>query len=201
MANLYSAGGLYRPARIIKRAVKRLFKKHPPVYGQLCRNPVTGGLYVGIFDPTEEQTDLAGRMLLAREWFYLWGPPDAPPLPLADYEHDRYKYKTPLKHLVSDFAKSLRANNYDFRNHPNFEEFARGVMASEYGNPFVKKSRKLRKKYPPRSLPGIELGPIWQPNAHYKSYLPRPIAEIVLGPSWLPTKCSENVEEGLTCLF
>jgi hypothetical protein len=186
MRDLYAAYDLYRPARLIKREVKHLFEKYPPVYDKLCRNPVTGGDYVGIVDPTEEQKDLAQRMLLAREWFYVYGPPDAPPLPLAHYEHKRYS--TPMEHLVSDFATSLGANNFEFHKHPSFEDFARGVMASEYGNPFVKKSRKLRKRYPPRPLPGIVRGPVWRPHADYKCYSPRPATEIVLGPSWLPTK-------------
>jgi hypothetical protein len=177
-----------QPVRPIDLEVERLFGPDPPIYNQLYRNPVTGGLYVGVLDPVEEQKEFAARALLAREWFCRCGPPDAPLLPLADYEHDRYKYSTPLKHLVSDFEKSLWANKYDVHNHPSFEDFARGVMASEYGNPFVKKSRKLRKRYPPRDLPGIELGPIWRPPAHYKRYEPRPIAEFVLGWSWLSTK-------------
>jgi hypothetical protein len=173
------------PVRPIDLEVDRLFGPDPPVYNKLYRNPVTGGDYVGVLDPIEEQKELAARALLAREWFCRCGPPDAPPLPIAHYEHERYS--TPFKHLVSDFANSLRANDYDFNRHPNFREFACGVLASDYVNPFVKKSRKLRKRYPPRPLPGIVRGPVWLVPAH-ESYPPRSIAEVVVGPSLLPTK-------------
>ena len=68
------------------------------------------------------------------------------------------KYTSPLNYIISRFAHSLLANAWDFDNHPSFEEYARGVMASEHAPDFVKKDRLLRKRYPPLHLPGLGPG-------------------------------------------
>jgi hypothetical protein len=49
--------------RRIALEVERLFRENPPRYGELCRNPVTDDLYVGMLDPVEPQKEAARRAL------------------------------------------------------------------------------------------------------------------------------------------
>ncbi len=151
-------------ARLIDCEVDRLFREHPPAYDQYCRNPVTGAGYVGGRDPTEPQKRAARCALLAREWFYLHGPRDAPPLPLSHFDIPELKYTDALGHMVSQFANSLHANKWQVNNHPSFEEFVRGVLASEYASDFVLKDEAFCRRYSPRPLRGLQHGPIWRPE-------------------------------------
>ena len=72
--------------------------------------------------------------------------------------------RDPLGHLVVDFTRSLEANGWEINNHPSFEEFARGVLASEYAPDFTRKNEALLKRYPPRALAGIGPGQVWRPE-------------------------------------
>jgi hypothetical protein len=73
--------------RIIKSHVEELFKKDAPFRrGEWRRNPVYDTCFVQGEDPIAPQKRLARRALLAREWFYEFGPHDAPPLPVSVYE-------------------------------------------------------------------------------------------------------------------
>jgi hypothetical protein len=100
--------------------------------------------------------------LLAREWFVVYGPRDAQPLPLSGGEIEDLKYTDPFSHIVSCFGYSLRAHDWDFNTHPSFEDFARGVMASKDAPDFVKKDKALRKRYKPRPLRGLSPGLCWE---------------------------------------
>ena len=148
---------------IIKSHVDRLFKDAAPRRGQLCENPVTGGNFVSGDDQISHQKRMAFRGLLAREWFAAYGPHDAPPLPLSDDELDELKYTGPFGHIISCFAYSLRARNWDFNSHPSFEKFACGCMASSHAPDLIKKAEALRKRYPPCPLRGLGPGLCWQP--------------------------------------
>jgi hypothetical protein len=109
--------------------------------------------------------ELARRALVAREWFFLHGPPDAPALPLSDEDQSKVRYSDPLGHLVAEFARSLDANGWDINNHPSFEEFARGALASEFSPDFTRKNTELLKRFPPRPLRGLREGQVWYPPA------------------------------------
>ena len=146
----------------IRMHVDRLFKDAAPLRGQLCENPVTGGYWLPGDDSISRQKRMACDALLAREWFAIYGPHDAPPLPLSDAELEDLKYTDPFSHIVSCFAYSLRAHNWDFNSHPSFENFARGCMASEHAPDLVKKDEALRKRYRPRTLHGLGPGLCWQ---------------------------------------
>jgi hypothetical protein len=146
----------------IKTHVDRLFKDAAPWRGELCENPVTGGYWLPGDDLISRQKRMACAALLAREWFAIYGPHDAPPLPLSDAELEDLKYTDPFSHIVSCFAYSLRAHNWDFNSHPSFENFARGCMASEHAPDLVKKDEALRKRYPPRTQHGLGPGLCWQ---------------------------------------
>ena len=146
-----------------RREVDRLFKADAHRQGQGCEWPVLGGGYIRGLDRTKKMRDLAVRALVARDWFSENGPPDAPELPLSDRYIPELKYTTPIRHMTSYFASSLSRNDWDFKNHPSFEDFARGVLASPEAPDFLKNNKEFCKRYPPRPLPGLEMGFVWRP--------------------------------------
>ena len=128
-----------------------------------------GGHYVPGFDPTEAMKEMAVRALLAREWFARHGPPDAPPLPLSDNECEDFKIGG-LPHLVAWYAQSLARLDYDLREHPLFNDYARGVLAeAERGElvtlHFMDRTvlAQLKERFPPRALKGLGPGLCWKP--------------------------------------
>jgi hypothetical protein len=66
--------------------------------------------------------------------------------------------------LVAEFAASLSHSKYDFRKHPTFEEYARGVMASPLAPDFIKQNPELLMRFPPKPLKGLGRGMVWQPE-------------------------------------
>jgi len=80
---------------LIKREVDRLFAGLNAKRGECCINPITSGGFVWGIDPIATQKKEAIAALLAREWFAVNGPPDAPPLPL--YDVDSYRDARGLK--------------------------------------------------------------------------------------------------------
>jgi hypothetical protein len=150
--------------------VDQLFENVAPQRGgQLCTNPVLGGDWLVGVDPISEQKKQAHRALLAREWFAVYGPTDAPPLPLSGIAQEALRYRDPLGHLVAEFARSLEANKWDFQGHPTFDDFACGALASGYSPDFTRKNAQLREKYPPRRLCGLGPGQIWRKSTNDKS--------------------------------
>jgi hypothetical protein len=145
----------------IERLVDDLFPKEESCYGTLGENPVTGRQICWGADPIAVEKANAVRALRAREWFYRHGPPDAPQLPLSWAEIDAMRFKDPFCHIVASFSRSLRGHNWDYNNHPSFDEFARGVLASTRAPEFVRADKELRKRYPPRRLPGLGPGLCW----------------------------------------
>ena len=175
VSNSFSAPQMEDAMNKIKLQVDLLFRDAPPVHGQRCQNPVTGGFYIGFEDPIAPQKRMACRALLARVWFALCGPQDAQPLPISDVEIEDRKYawgnQSSLSYIVSCFGYSLRAHNWDFSNHPSFEDFVRGVLAAGYAPDFVKEDEALRKRYPPCPLCGLNPGNCWEPpKLHTKRY-------------------------------
>jgi hypothetical protein len=154
---------------IIKEHVNKLFSDAAPMSGDLCINPVIGGIWLAGEDPIIVQKNRARRALVAREWFYIHGPKDAPPLPLSGSEQAALRYRDPLGHLVVDFARSLEENGWEINNHPSFEDFARGVLASAHSPDFTRKNEALLKRYPPRPLSGIRRGQVWRPATRCRS--------------------------------
>ena len=73
------------------------------------------------------------------------------------------KLDGPLAWLVAQFDASLSCNDYDFRKHPVFEDYARGVMASPLAPAFIKKNPELLIRFPPKPLEGLGRGMVWQP--------------------------------------
>jgi hypothetical protein len=70
-----------------------------------------------------------------------------------------------VHYWVALFARSLATLDYDFKSHPSFDEYARGVMASPNAPEFIKKDPDLRRRFSPGPLRGLGSGLIWRPRA------------------------------------
>jgi hypothetical protein len=111
-----------------------------------------------------EPRGLQRKARLAREAFALNGPPDAPPLPIGYDEREHTKRQGRLAKIVGLYARSLENRKYDLQEHPSFDDYAQGVMASEYnGHSHMKEDEELKKRFPPRQLKGLGPGLIWNP--------------------------------------
>jgi hypothetical protein len=108
------------------------------------------------------------RLLDARTWFAEHGPPDAPPLPLSYSERENLKCGG-IGHIVAWYARSLAEQGYDVEKHPSFDDYASGVMASEHAPWFIMDDKRLRKRFPPRPLDGLDGSMYWDPPKLKKS--------------------------------
>ena len=140
---------------LIEKEVDRLFAELNAKPGGCCDNPITGGGFVMGLDPIETQKKEAIVALLAREWFTVNGPSDAPPLPLSHGDVEEYRNARGLKGVVGFYARSLARQGYDIRKHPSFDDFACGLMASDTGSWHIEKDAQLIKRFPPRPLEGM----------------------------------------------
>ena len=147
-----------------RRLVDSLFKANAARYGEICDWPVIGGHYVSGFDPIEATRETAVCALLARDWFADNGPADGPPLPLSHDEREDLKVGG-LKHLTAWFGRSLEGLDWKFWEHPSFDDYARGVMASDETPYFIKKDEELQRRFPPCTLSGLGSGLCWKPPA------------------------------------
>ena len=151
---------------LVGREVERLFRESPDQY------------FDGD-DPIEPQKDAKRRALLAREWFAINGPADAPPLPLSLVEREDLKGKGLLLHIVAWYARSLDSREYDIKEHPSFADYASGVLweAGRLVCPLnypPDEERKLKKRFPPRMLKGMSSGLCWlPPKEHAESMASR----------------------------
>jgi hypothetical protein len=142
--------------------VDRLFREAPDSRLEIRRNPITGGRWIKGKDRLKPQKEAACRALVARAWAE-WHNPEMPPLPLSDMECASLKPKGGIEYLWSEFATSLWLRKYDTFEHPPFELYARGVMASPLAPDFIRNDPQLQKRFPPRPLPGIGPGLVWSP--------------------------------------
>jgi hypothetical protein len=142
--------------------VDRLFKEADLERGSVCENPVTGSKFVPGIDRIKPQKERASLALEARDWFTHHGPPDASPLPLSYGDREDLK-RGGLPHLVAWFARSLAARAYNYREHPLFDDYAAGVLASAYAPEFITRDQQLQGRFPPRHLPGLGPGLYWDP--------------------------------------
>jgi hypothetical protein len=137
-------------------------------------NRVTGHQFSPRLDPVEPRKRIARAALRAREWFAVNGPDDLQPLPLSEYELMSLK-NGGLLHMLALYAQSLAALNYDYKRHPSFDEYARGLMATAEGaglshetfrgrNPErrLETFEEMQARFPPRVLPGLQ-GYYWKP--------------------------------------
>ena len=68
--------------------------------------------------------------------------PDASELPLSYQERERLKV-CGVNYIISVFGRSLAYRDFRTEGHPNFDEYARGVMASELAPPFIREDEQL----------------------------------------------------------
>jgi hypothetical protein len=104
------------------------------------------------------------RAIAARNWFERNAPPDARPLPLGYEEREALKHGG-VDHIVAWYACSLACRDYAVEKHPSFDEYARGVMASDETPDFIKKDEELLRRFPPCPLIGMAPGLVWEPPA------------------------------------
>ena len=142
--------------------VDELFAELKGSRDSICENPVTGARFVRGVDPIKPQKIAAHRALIAREWFAMHGPPDAPELPLSYAAREALKHGG-LGHIVAWYARSLETCNYDVDLHPSFDDYARGVLASEHAPDFIKNDPALISRFPsPCPLDGLGPGLHWE---------------------------------------
>jgi hypothetical protein len=158
---------------LVVREVDRLFAGLNAKPGECCDNPITGGGFVRGLDPLAPQKAAAILALLAQEWFAVNGPPDAPLLPLTHADVEDYRNARGLAGIVGFYARSLSREGYgrrryDVRNHPSFDDFARGLMAINTGLWRIETDEKLQQRFPPRPLAGMTGSAFWAPPEEYK---------------------------------
>ena len=160
---------------LIGREVELLFSENPAQSNGLCTNPVTGQWYVRGLDPIAPQKEAAYRALLAREWFAFTAPPDATPLPINWYDREDWKRTGRLlDYIIALYARSLD-DRYDVKEHPTFADYVSGVLwESEHVQGggrlpiYPDELPKLKKRFPPRELEGMESGFYWYPPKRKK---------------------------------
>ena len=150
---------------LVRKEVDRLFGE--PDAANI--NPITGMVNWGN-EPIGPQKRAAILPLLAREWFAVYGPRDAPPLPLAHEDVEDHRRAGGLAAIVGFFARSWARQDYDVRKHPSFDDFARGLMARamEAGLWGLDKDEHLKRRFPPRPLAGMTPGAYWAPPKEYE---------------------------------
>ena len=152
---------------LIKNKVDALFRCALPQPNGLCENPVTGGWFMKGEtgeDSISYQKHAAERALLAQEWFAVFGPADAPVLPLLPWDYDSLRYGTiGLTPLVGFYARSLSFRDWQVHDHPSFEDFASGLMVFPNISTRVAQDSPLAERYPPRALAGMHAGAFWEP--------------------------------------
>jgi hypothetical protein len=143
----------------IEQYVDRLFKANrKKSYADI---PIVGGHYVPREDNVRPLKKKARAALAARVWFHENGPGYAQPLPLSYNERENLK-RGGVAHILAWFARSLAARNYNYLEHPSFDDYACGVMASEHAPGFIKEEQLL-KRFPAPPLDGLVSGLYWDP--------------------------------------
>ena len=80
--------------------VHRLFRDMGAARGDYRHNPITGASFVWGDDPIKTQKEDAIAALSAREWFAIYGPRDAPSLPLSQDDVESYRQARGLRGLI-----------------------------------------------------------------------------------------------------
>src|SRR5262249_17191634 len=110
-----------------------------------------------------KQGQFQRQALAARDWFKQHGPSDAPVFPIGYAEREQLKTGG-LPHIVAWYARSLAGQGYNFEEHPSFDEYAAGVLASEEHAPdFIRTDEEMRRRFPPRPLTWLGSDLCWCP--------------------------------------
>ena len=154
-----------------QKEVDRVFGQIKAERDDTVSNPATEAHFVRRQDPVAPQKRIARLALLARVHFAQNGPADAPPLPLSCKDWEQARRARGLRGLVGFFARSLAGQDWDFEKHPSFEDFARGLMATDTGFWEIEKDEYLRNRFPPCALPGMTPCAFWAPPQEYEEIM------------------------------
>ena len=154
----------------IEELVDRLFSeiKATAKRDDECENPATGGPFIWGRDPIAAQKKEAVVALRVREWFAANGPRGAPPFPISEIDVEDYRSARGLKGVIGFYARSLYGQDYDYRTHPSFEDYACGLMTINTGLWGIEKDPALRRRFPPRPLEGMTPSAHWEPPKQYE---------------------------------
>jgi len=142
--------------------VERLFAEAPDRFEKYVRSiPVIGGLFFP--ESINEAKERLCRALRAYAWFEKTRPRDAWPWPRNLEEYEDLTSRGGLSHIAALFIASLTGRDYAFDEHPSFDDFARGVLASPHAPDVLKQDKELLELYPPRHLPGLGSFLSWDP--------------------------------------
>jgi hypothetical protein len=138
--------------------VKKRFELDRRSGKKVCEVPFIGGKYRA--DSADDHAELQQRVvdaLMAKQRFAWTGPDWADELPLS---HEAItaaeESEDPGQRSVGLYARSLARLNWDYRTHPSFKAFARGLMAHPGTPKELRQDRRLRKEFPPARLDGLE---------------------------------------------
>jgi hypothetical protein len=123
------------------------------------------GTELALIDVREELTFArAIKALIAQSRFAHEKSPDMPDLPLNAREDSpgTFKWQSARHYLVEAYNYSLRSRDYRLEGHPDFETFARGVMASQWTPEQIRNDAELLRRFPPKPLPGLGRGLVFK---------------------------------------
>jgi hypothetical protein len=118
-----------------------------------------------------KHTKLQSQAQLARERFAVDGPCDAPPLPLSHDETEDARNARGITGAGGFYARSLALRQWDLQEHPSFEDFARGLMASDSGMWRLEEDAELQKRFPARRLEGMGSDLHWRPPGEHAQFM------------------------------
>lgn len=113
-------------------------------------------------DPIRPHKQRAIRALIAQLRFGAEKSPDMPDMPLDERESGAWRWESARHYLVEAFTRSLRCRDFRLEGHPNFETFARGVMASQGLPVEFRNDPDLLRRYPPKQLKGLGPGLVFK---------------------------------------
>jgi hypothetical protein len=126
-------------------------------------SPVYTDLDIAIAD-IPKLKNLVRAALRARAWFDKHGPAWAKPLPLSNDERESlFRSKCPYMYIAARYSWSLQGRDFDYLDHPQLFDYARGLMASEYTASYLRDDPQLQAEFPPKLLPGLTSSYRWCP--------------------------------------
>jgi len=136
--------------------VRRMFA-HAPDHGARIRtNPVTGGEWMPGLDSTEFQIRKAYRALQAQTACAQTGLTGKYKLPLTYAEREKLKSQGGMAYGVSLFARSLAEKDYRLSNHPSFDVYMWGLLATPLGPRLIADDPTLADRFPPAPMVGLD---------------------------------------------
>jgi len=113
--------------------------------------------------------EYARRAWVAAERFDQTGPLEYS-LPLTYREREALKAKFDEGYIVALFASSLMSSGWQCDQHPDYPEFAAGILALPgLGARILETDPSLAGRYPPAELPGMRAGGYYDPKAFSRS--------------------------------